>query len=79
VELAEPAVDHLPIAEPTYHGSVPASVQSGTRDREFLFVIPVGYRHAGTEKKFDDTGRLDHIAFAATMLRVYASGCNPGM
>ena len=30
----------------------------------------------GTEKKYEDTGRLDHIAFAASPTsRAYASGC----
>jgi len=30
----------------------------------------------GTAKKFDNTGRFDHIAFAATDIEGYASACS---
>ena len=30
----------------------------------------------GTEKKYEDTGRLDHIAFAATDVEACASACS---
>jgi len=44
VELAKPAAGHL-AKNRTCHGSVPASIRFGTRDREFLLAVPVGYRH----------------------------------
>jgi catechol 2,3-dioxygenase-like lactoylglutathione lyase family enzyme len=49
-----------------YSGGVATVHLMGTRKPREGIVV------RGTEKKFDDTGRLDHIAFAAC-----ASDCNP--
>ena len=43
-----------------YSGDVPTVHLMGTRKPREGIVV------RGTEKKYDDTGRLDHIAFAAT-------------
>ena len=56
-----------------YSGGVATVHLMGTRrPREGIVV-------RGTEKKYEDTGRLDHIAFAATDVEACAAGYNPGI